>query len=114
MLVVPERDRRHCWRRDDFSKAGITSSVIASPPIGRGDGWRAGTNTKDELALFDVVYEDGSQPSNRREPAELLGGLDGDGPARGYIVEQDCEIAEKSGRPLLAIKSTSRTGTKKK
>jgi hypothetical protein len=27
-------------------------------------------------------------------PAELLGGLDGDEPARGYIREQDREISE--------------------
>ena len=47
-------------------------------------------------------------------PAELLGGLDGDKPARGYILEQDGEIAEKSGRSPLAIKSISRVGEKKK
>ncbi len=52
--------------------------------------------------------------SNRRVPAELLGGLDGDEPARGYILEQDREIAEKSGRTPLAIKSISRVGAKKK
>ena len=33
---------------------------------------------------------------------------------RGYIMEQDREIAEKSGRPTLAIKSISRVGAKKK
>ena len=47
-------------------------------------------------------------------PSELLGGLDGDEPARGYIMEQDREIAEKSGRTPLAIKSISRVGAKKK
>ena len=57
---------------------------------------------KGEFAFFNVVYEDGSQRSNRRVPSELLGGLDGDEPARGYIMEQDREIAEKSGRTLLA------------
>jgi hypothetical protein len=75
---------------------------------------KPGTNPKGELAFFDVVYEDGSQRSNRRVPAELLGGLDGDEPARGHILEHDRELAEKSGRPPLAIKSLSRTGTKKK
>ena len=44
----------------------------------------------------------------------LLGGLDGDEPARAYILEQDREIAEKSGRPVLEIKSISRVGAKKK
>jgi hypothetical protein len=47
-------------------------------------------------------------------PSELLGGLDGDEPARGYIMEQDREIAEKSGRPPLSIKAISRVGVKKK
>jgi hypothetical protein len=75
---------------------------------------KPGTNPKGEFAFFNVVYEDNSQRSNRRVPAELLGGLDGDEPARGYILEQDREIAEKSGRPSLAIKSISRVGAKKK
>ena len=75
---------------------------------------KPGTNPKGEFAFFNVVYEDGSQRSNRRVPAELLGGLDGDKPARGYILEQDGEIAEKSGRSPLAIKSISRAGEKKK
>ena len=75
---------------------------------------KPGTNPKGEFAFFNVTYEDGSQRSNRRVPAELLGGLDGDEPARGFIMEQDREIAEKSGRPPLAIKSLSRVGAKKK
>ena len=75
---------------------------------------KPGTNPKGEFAFFNVVYEDGSQRSNRRVPSELLGGLDGDEPARAFIMEQDREIAEKSGRPQLAIKSISRVGAKKK
>ena len=75
---------------------------------------KPGTNPKGELAFFDVVYEDGSQRSNRRVPAELVGGLDGDEPVRGYLLEQDREISEKSGRPPLAIKSISRIGAKRK
>ncbi|HVW94060.1 MAG TPA: hypothetical protein VHB74_15830 [Devosia sp.] len=65
-----------------------------------------------EFVLFDVVYEDGTQRSNRRVPAEILGGLDGDEPARSAIMEQDREIAEKSGMPPLAIKSIKRSGGK--
>jgi hypothetical protein len=75
---------------------------------------KPGTNPKGEFAFFNVVYEDDSQRSNRRVPSELLGGLDGDEPARAYIREQDREIAEKSGRPQLEIKSISRVGAKKK
>jgi hypothetical protein len=75
---------------------------------------KPGTNPKGEFAFFNVTYEDGSQRSNRRVPAELLGGLDGDEPARGFIMEQDREIAEKSGRPALEIKALDRVGAKKK
>lgn len=67
---------------------------------------------RSEFVLFDVVYEDGSQRSNRKVPAELLGGLDGDEPARDEIEAQDRAIAEKSRMPPLAIKSIKRTGSK--
>ncbi len=67
-----------------------------------------------EFVMFDVLYEDGSQRSNRKVPRALLGGLDGDKPAHGFLIEQDREIAEKSGRPQPAIKSITRSGAKKK
>ena len=73
---------------------------------------RPGTNPKGEFAFFDVIYEDGSQRSNRRVPAALLGGLEKDEPALGFLIEQDREIAEKSGRAPLQIKSISRVGAK--
>jgi hypothetical protein len=66
-----------------------------------------------EFTLFDVIYEDGSQRSNRRVPSEVLGGLDGDAPARAVIEEQDRIIAERSGTPPLAVKSIHRSGSKK-
>jgi len=68
--------------------------------------------TRAEFAWFDVFYEDGSQRSNRRVPSEILGGLDGDEPARAVIEEQDRLIAEKSGRPPLAVKSLRRSSGK--
>ncbi|MBZ6077974.1 hypothetical protein [Microvirga puerhi] len=60
-------------------------------------------------ALFDVFYEDGSRSSNRRVPRSVLGGLDGDEPARKAIEEQDNAIAEKAGRPRLPIKKVTRS-----
>jgi len=77
---------------------------------------RPGTNPKNEFVFFDVIYEDGTQRSNRRVPAELFVGvgIDKDAAARGFIIEQDREIAEKSGRPTLAIKSLRRSDAKKK
>ena len=67
-----------------------------------------------EFVMFDVIYEDGSQRSNRKVPRALLGGIDGDKAAHGFLIEQDREIAEKSGRPPLKIKNISRSDAKKK
>jgi hypothetical protein len=58
--------------------------------------------------LFDVLFEDGSRASNRRVPMEILGGLDGDQPARDLIEQQEAEIAQKAGRPPRAIQSLTR------
>jgi len=52
-----------------------------------------------EFVLFDVFYEDGSQRSNRRVPSEILGGIDGDAPARAAIEEQDRLIVDKVRQP---------------
>lgn len=65
---------------------------------------------RTEFVLFNVVYEDGTQRSNRKVPADILGGLDGDEPAKAEIEAQDRAIAEKSGLPPLAIKSIKRVG----
>lgn len=66
--------------------------------------------SRSEFVLFDVIYEDGSQRSNRKVPGDLLGGLDKDEPAKTYIMEQDQAIAEKSGQPPLPIKTLRRSG----
>ena len=58
---------------------------------------------RSELVLFNVYYEDGTQRSNRRVPAEILGGIDGDAPARKLVEEQDREISGKSGMLPLRI-----------
>jgi hypothetical protein len=65
--------------------------------------------SKNEFVLFDVVYDDGSQRSNRRVPADILDGIDGDNPARAAIEIQDQEIAERSGQPMPRIKSLRRS-----
>src|ERR1051326_2600203 len=65
--------------------------------------------TREEFVLFDVLYENGTQRSNRRVPREILGGLDGDTPARAVIEEQDRLIAEKSRQPAVAVKSIRRS-----
>ena len=67
---------------------------------------------RSEFVMFDITYEDGSQRSNRKVPADLLAGLDGDEPARTAIMNQDRAISEKSGLPPLSIKSIRRSGSK--
>ncbi len=64
------------------------------------------------FVMFDVVYEDGSRSSNRKVSASLLGGLDGDEPARGIVEAQDREIAAASGRPRSNVKSIVRSPIK--
>lgn len=73
---------------------------------------KPGTRSAGEFVLFDVLYEDGSQRSNRRVPGAVLTGLEGDDAATRFIAEQDQVIATKSGAPALAIKSVRRSGRK--
>ena len=61
-----------------------------------------------EFVMFNVLYEDGSQSSNRKVPAGDVSGLEGDEPALAIIEAQDRDIAEKSGRPRGPIKSIER------
>lgn len=70
--------------------------------------------SKSQFVLFDVFYEDGSQRSNRKVPAEVLGGLDGDEPARRVIEAQDSEIAKASGKNALPIARIVRSGSSKR
>ncbi|MCW5690151.1 MAG: hypothetical protein KIT76_16515 [Pseudolabrys sp.] len=73
---------------------------------------KPGTRSAGDFVLFDVLYEDGSQRSNRRVPASELGGLDKDEPAKAIIAQQDREIAAKSGIPPMAIKAVRRSDSK--
>jgi hypothetical protein len=59
-------------------------------------------------AFFDVHYTDGSRTSNRKVPTDLLGGLDGDEPARTEIEAQDHRIADASGKPARVIATLRR------
>jgi hypothetical protein len=75
---------------------------------------KPGTRAGGDFVLFDVIYEDGTQRSNRKVPANVLGGLDKDEPARAVIEEQDREIAAKSGLAPMAIKTLRRSDAKVK
>ncbi len=73
---------------------------------------KPGANANAEFVLFDVIYEDGMQLSNRRVPASVLGGLDGDDPALEIIEAEDRRIGELSGRPRAKIKTILRSGAR--
>jgi len=64
---------------------------------------------RGEFVMFDVLYEDGTRTSNRRVPVALLGGLDGDAPAKAFIEAQDRDIAAVSGRPRGRVRSIVRS-----
>lgn len=64
------------------------------------------------VVMFDVVYADGTRSSNRKVPANLLGGWEGDEPARAMIEAQDREISAASGRPRSDVKSIVRSPIK--
>jgi hypothetical protein len=63
----------------------------------------------EEFVFFDVLYEDGTQTSNRKVPGSELDDIDGDLLAKPYIEAQDRKIAEMSGRPRTTIKSVTRS-----
>lgn len=67
---------------------------------------------KPDFVLFDVLYEDGTMTSNRKVPGSVLGGLEGDAPARAVLEAQDREIAERSGRLRAPIKSIGRAAAR--
>lgn len=77
---------------------------------------RSSSNRKakpeSEFVLFDVEYEDGSKRSNRRVPGMLLGGLEGDEPARTALEEEDRRLGEMSGHPRPTIKSITRSAVR--
>lgn len=67
----------------------------------------------DGFVLFDVVYQDGAQSSNRKVALAELVGPDGDAAAKTIIEVQDRAIAEASGRPRGPIKTIRRSAVRK-
>ena len=62
-----------------------------------------------DFVLYDVLYEDNTQTSNRKVPSLELNDIDGDLLAKVYIEAQDRKIAEVSGRSRTPIKSVTRS-----
>jgi len=69
---------------------------------------RRHSKVQAEFVLFDVLYADGTRTSNRKVPSAVLGGLEGDEPAREIIEAQDRQIAERSGRTRGSIELITR------
>jgi len=63
-----------------------------------------------EFVLVNVLYQDGSQSSNRRVPRSELSGFDEEKEIRAIIEAQDRKVAELSGQPRGPIKSIARIG----
>jgi hypothetical protein len=78
--------------------------------------------SKSEFVFFNVLYEDGSQTSNRKVPGSVLDVIGGDkavhaakeaeNAAIAALAAQDREIEERSGRPRPPIKSIVRVKSK--
>ena len=61
------------------------------------------------VILFDVFYKDGGRASNRKVPANVVGGLDGDDPALSWLSDHERKISELSGKPPRAIQKVVRS-----
>ena len=69
---------------------------------------RPGARRIEESVFFDVLYEDGTQTSNRKVPSSELDSIEGDQAAKLYLEKQDRKIAEMSGKSRGPIKSVTR------
>ena len=88
-----------------------TAPRLLPPPEKKAMPRKPGLNS--EFVMFEWCTR--TAPTLEPQGARALtGGIDGDKPAYGFLIEQDRDIAEKSGRPLAKIQSITRAGAKKK
>lgn len=59
--------------------------------------------------LFDILYQDGAQTSNRKAPHAEIEDMSDEGAVRAYFEAQDRKIAEMSGNPRGPIKTMTRS-----
>ena len=71
-------------------------------------GRKKPATTNSDVIVVNVLYEDGTQSSNRRLPGLELMGYDDDAAIRHAVEAQDQKIAELSGQPRGPIKSIQR------
>ena len=72
-------------------------------------GRRGNVRQIGDFVLYDVLYENDTQTSNRKVPSSELNDMEGDLLAKAFIEAQDRKIAEVSGRPRTPIKSLTRS-----
>lgn len=63
----------------------------------------------NEFIAFDVIYEDGTQTSNRRVASADIDPIDGDKSVQALIEAQDRKIEEMSGKSRGPIKTVKRS-----
>ena len=61
--------------------------------------------TDGDFLFFNVIYEDGSQTSNRKISSAELPMFDVEGSVKAMLEAQDRKIAELSGNPRGRIKA---------
>jgi hypothetical protein len=66
---------------------------------------------ESSVVLFDVIYVDGTQTSNRKVPSTVVDSFEGEAAVRAAIEAQDREIALASGRDRGQIKAVIRRKT---
>lgn len=70
---------------------------------------RMKSRSESSVVLFDVFYEDGGRASNRKIPAAVVSGLDGDDPALTWMTDHEQKISELSGKAPRAIERIARS-----
>lgn len=73
---------------------------------------RRSSASRDEVQLFNVIYQDGSLSSNRKIATTLIDAFNADASIKTIIEAQDRDIAERSGRARPPIKSIERASRK--
>ena len=67
------------------------------------------SRSENSAVLFDVFYKDGGRASNRKIPAAVVGGLDGDDPALTWMTDHEQKISEMSGKAPRSIEKIVRS-----
>jgi hypothetical protein len=90
---------------------GAVSRIAAARPVAREETLALARKKQpfsEDFVVVNVLYEDGSQRSNRRVPRSELSGFDDDNEIKAAIEAQDRKIAELSGLAPSRVKTIER------